>query len=355
MTRHRHLTAVGAALAFAFVVAAPAEPRPLRDDTAWLQARLDAGGGRILLPRLPGGECYATRGLWVSRDDTEITSNGACIQSLGPGGARMQTVDGDAVTANAVFYVNRVNVLEPAPVRVRIRGLRIVVPRGANTFGLGLFGHDLTVEDVTVSGSPIDAVTIGPRGNGDGYAGPVTLRRCRLSGGMRNLVSATGVIGLRIERCRISGASDTYPTGPGRFQGNPAAGIDIEPDSRGTPILDVRIARNVISDNAGPGVLLAFSTNRGFPVHSNRIEIVRNRILGNGRKATPPFHGGIAFRGGQDRGGTRVLVADNVIRANRGAGLHGYETRLVVDARRNDLRGNQAGPTAGVRLVRRGR
>jgi len=34
----------------------------IRDDTAWLQTKLDAGGA-IFLPRLPDGHCYATRGL----------------------------------------------------------------------------------------------------------------------------------------------------------------------------------------------------------------------------------------------------------------------------------------------------
>jgi hypothetical protein len=356
MRRGRQRIAGLAVLVVTLAFGPAAEPRPARDDTGWLQARLDAGGGTISLPKRPRGQCYATRGLWVSRDDTQIVSNGACITALGPGPVRMQTVDGDPVAANAVLYVNRAHILEPAPVRVAIRGLRVNVPRTADMFGLGLFGHDVTVEDVRVAGSPIDAVTIGPRANGDGYAGPVTLRRCQLSGGMRNVVSATGVIGLRIERCHIGGASDTYRTGPGRTHGNPAAGIDLEPDSRGAPILDVRIAGNVVSGNAGPGILLALSTNRGLPVHSNRIAIVRNRIVSNGRKPTPPFHGGIALRGGQDRGGTRVLVADNVVRGNRGAGLHGYETRLVVDARRNDLRGNAGGATANVRLAsRRGR
>lgn len=42
-----------------------------RDDTAWLQAQLDAGGA-VFLHKLPGGECYATRGLWVSRDGTNV-------------------------------------------------------------------------------------------------------------------------------------------------------------------------------------------------------------------------------------------------------------------------------------------
>jgi hypothetical protein len=60
-----------------------------RDDTAWLQAKLD-GGGAVFLPRLPNGECYATRGLWVSRDDTTVTSDGACVVALGPGEGRIR-------------------------------------------------------------------------------------------------------------------------------------------------------------------------------------------------------------------------------------------------------------------------
>ena len=62
-----------------------------RDDTAWLQARLDRAGGTIFLPKLPNGECYATRGLWVSHDDTTITSDGACIRSLGLGAVRLRS------------------------------------------------------------------------------------------------------------------------------------------------------------------------------------------------------------------------------------------------------------------------
>ncbi len=334
------------------VAADPGGGRPsatARDDTAWLQKRLDGGGGRLFLPRLAGGRCYATRGLWVSRDDTEIVSNGACVTALGPGEVRLRTVDGDRVAADAVFYVNRSHPLEPAPVHVTIRGVRIVVPAAANVHGIGVFGHHVTIDDVDVTGAPIDAVTIGPRVNGDGYAGPVTLRRSRLRGGRRNVVSATGVIGLRVERCVIAGATDTYPA-----PGQPGAGVIVEPDSRGAPILDVRIARNTITGNAGPGILLALSTNRGLPVYANRIEIVRNRILGNGRRATPPRHGGIVFNGGQDRGGARVVVADNVIRDNRGAGLQGHEMRFAIDARRNDLGGNERGPSDAVRFAKRG-
>src|SRR5918912_1255504 len=60
----------------------------VRDDTDLLQAKLDAGGA-IFIPKLPNGQCYATRGLWLSRDDTNITSDGACIVALGFGPARL--------------------------------------------------------------------------------------------------------------------------------------------------------------------------------------------------------------------------------------------------------------------------
>src|SRR3954470_14580714 len=105
---------------FVVVVAAAALAFPAsgagdgRDDTAALQAKLDAGG-TVSLPKLPNGECYATRGLWVSRDDTTITSNGACITALGPGEVRLTSPDGDAIPANAVFFVNHSAPPPPTP------------------------------------------------------------------------------------------------------------------------------------------------------------------------------------------------------------------------------------------------
>ena len=54
----------------------------VRDDTDLLQAKVDAGGA-IFLPKLPNGACYRSRGLWLSNDDTTISSDGACIVPLG--------------------------------------------------------------------------------------------------------------------------------------------------------------------------------------------------------------------------------------------------------------------------------
>lgn len=319
-----------------------------RDDTVWLQARLDAGQS-IVLPQLANGECYATRGLWITRDDTRIVSDGACIVGLGPGEVRIKSPDSDPIAAEAVFYVSRDNPYVPAPARISISGVRIRIPDDVELYGIAVYGHEVAVQNVEVSGAPIDAVIVGGRAN-DGFAARVSITDSRLLAGRRNVLSAVGAVDLRIERNVISGASDTYESNPGRPWGNPAAGIDLEPGGRGSPALGVRIADNEIVDNAGPGILLALSTNWGRPVLGDAIEIVGNRILRNGLKPTPPQHGGIVFNGGQDEGGGRVLVENNVISGNRGAALQGrWDVNLAIDQRGNDLSGNSGGALRGTR------
>jgi Right handed beta helix region len=340
--------AVLAGAAAALALAAPSGSDG-RDDTAWLQSKLD-GGGTIVLPRLAGGECYATRGLWVSRDDTRIVSDGACVRGLGPGEVRLRSRDGDAIPAEAVFYVSRSRPLDPTPVRITISGLRVEVPDGVELYGISVLGHQVTVQNVEVTGAPIDAVYVGGRAN-EGFAARVVISDSKLRSGRRNVVSVVGGIDVRIVGNEISGGSDTYPSAPGRPWGNPAAGIDVEPGGRGAPTLGVRIADNLIADNAGPGILLALSTNEGLPVLGSQIEIVGNRILRNGLKATPPQHGGIVFNGGQDAGGGRVLVERNVITGNRGAALQGRaDVNLVIEQRDNDMRGNGGGGFAVMRV-----
>ena len=100
-----------------FVLASPASAAraDARDDTAWLQARLDAGGN-VFLPKLANGQCYATRGLWLSRDDTSVTSDGACIASLGLGEARLPGTP-RPIRASAVFYLTHSDLRKPPPVR----------------------------------------------------------------------------------------------------------------------------------------------------------------------------------------------------------------------------------------------
>ena len=274
----------------ALVLGTPAPAVPARDDTAALQARLDAGG-TVFLPRLPGDECYATRGLWVSLDGTKIVSDGACVVALGPGPVRLHSPDGDPVAADAIFFVNRSSEQNAAPHGVTISGLRLVVPRSASMFGIEIYAHDVSVERVRVEGSPVDALLVGGRANGEGYSSNVTIRDSSLTGGTRNVVSVTSVRGLTIERCLITGADDTnYLPETGHAWGNPAAGIDLEPNSPGDPIVDVRIAGNRIEGNAGPGLLVALQPS---PADRPSVTITGNRIADNGLKQTPPARGGI--------------------------------------------------------------
>ena len=309
-----------------------------RDDTAWLQAKLDAGG-TLVLPKLPNGECYATRGLWLSRDDTKIVSDGACIVGTGPGEVRTKSPDGDPIPAEAVFYISRTSPFSPAPARISISGLRLDVPASSNLYGISILGHLVSVRNVEVTGAPVDALYIGGRGN-DNYAARVSVTDSRFLAGRRNVVSIVGAIGVEFARNVVSGGTDTYEVAPGRAWGNPAAGIDIEPGGRGTPILDVRIADNEIVENAGPGILVVCTNYQGLPVLADGIDILRNRILRNGTRATPPQHGGIVFNGGQDEGGGHVLVEANEIAGNRYAALSvRWDVNFEIEQRNNRIAG----------------
>lgn len=282
---------------------------PTRDDTATLQAKLDAGG-TLFLPRLPDGSCYATHGLWVSLDGTQIVSDGACIVALGPGPVRLHSPDGDPIAADAIFFVNRSSEANAAPGGVSISGLRLVVPAAAQMFGIEIYAHDVTVDHVRVEGEPIDSLLVGGRGNDEGYSSNVTVADSSFTAGSRNVISVTSVNGLTIERCVITGASDTnYLPETGRSWGNPAAGIDLEPNSPADPIVGVHIADNRIEANAGPGILLALPP---APASVPSVQIMGNRIVGNGLKPTPPLRGGIVASGSQ----AGVTIGKNVVLQN---------------------------------------
>jgi hypothetical protein len=310
-------------------------PPSTGDDTAWLQSRLDRGGGTIFLPRLPGNACYATRGLWVSHDETTITSDGACIVALGLGPIRLHSTDGDPIASDAVFFVNRSGPKQPAPVDVTISNLRIVVPAGIPAmYGVAVFGHRVTLSHLDIGGVPKDDVTISGRANGNSYAGDISVLDSTLSGAARNAISVTGAIGLHIERNTIQGVRDSPP-------GQPAAGIDVEPDTRDRPASDLHIVGNTIQDNAGPGILLELEPNEGPAVLATGIEISGNTIVRNALQPSPPKRAGIVLAGGQDGGAGTLALKNNVIHDNGGPGVLETHFKLQLDASNNDISNNQ--------------
>ena len=310
-------------------------PPSTGDDTQWLQSRLDRGGGTIFLPKLPGGACYATRGLWVSHDHTTITSDGACITSLGLGAVRLTSTDGDPIAASAVFYINRSSKKRPAPLDIEISNLRIVVPPGQGLDGVGVFAHDVTLSKLDISGAPRDDIILGGRANGNQYAGNVSILDSHLTGAARNAISADAVIGLDVERNVVEGVRDEPP-------GQPGAGIDVEPGGRSEPTLDVRIIGNTFRDNAGPGILLELEPNEGPAIVATNLEIRGNTIVRNARKPSPPKRAGVVLAGGQDGGAGTLVLRDNVIRNNGGPGIMLTHFKLQLDAANNDIAGNDA-------------
>jgi hypothetical protein len=310
-------------------------PPSTGDDTAWLQSRLDRGGGTIFLPKLPDDKCYATRGLWVSHDHTTIASDGACIVALGLGAIRLHSADGDPIASDAVFFVNRSSPKRPAPVDVTISNLRIVVPAGIPAmYGVAVFGHRVTLSHLDIGGVPKDDVTISGRANGNSYAGDISVLDSTLGGAARNAISVTGAIGLHIERNTIQGVRDSPP-------GQPAAGIDVEPDTRDRPASDLHIVGNTIQDNAGPGILLELEPNEGPAVLATGIEISGNTIVRNALKPSPPKRAGIVLAGGQDGGAGTLTLKNNVIHDNGGPGVLETHFKLQLDASNNDISNNQ--------------
>jgi hypothetical protein len=221
-------------------------------------------------------------------------------------------------------------------------------------FGLQVTGTDVDIGDLRVEGAPIDAALVG--GRGDGPATDVLIHDSTFAAGTRNVMSITSARRVAVVRCSLSGASDThYLVETRRRYGNPAAGIDVEPDRPSDPIVDVQLVENRIWGNAGPGIILALDPNTGRPREADGIAIDRNLIVGNGRRRTPPLRGGIVLAGGQARTPGHVAITRNVIRGNRGFGLAGHPTigtSMIVDARGNDLRGNRAGRWHFVRIGR---
>ena len=304
-----------AALAAAFVLGRAAAAG--RDDTAWLQAALDAGG-RVYLPKLPEGACYQTRGLWVSTSRTRIASNGACIDYLGPGPARLSSFDGDPIAADAIFIVNRSSTKAGPPQHIAISDLTLIVPVGTDGYGVVVAGSDVTLVDVNVDGVPVDGITVTGRNNGLGYAGPVTIRNSRIGGAKRNGISVVGAVEVTIDSNTITGVGLIGMQDP---ELGPWAGIDIEPDVASYPIKRVTISRNTISGNGGAGVLLALVTSSGLPGVADQIKLSGNSITGNGVGSGPFLRGGVCLQGGQSDGRGNLSLIANEIAGNGGWGL----------------------------------
>ena len=278
----------------------------------------------------------------MSRDDTTISSDGACIRSLGPGEVRLRSGDGDAIASSAVFYVNRSRPTDPAPVRIRISNLRIVVPEGQEMYGVAAFGHQVTLTSLDIGGFPKDDVIIGGRGNGNGYAAHVSVLDSDVARS-----EPERDLGLRRRRPPNRGEHDR---GRPRCALRAACGGD-RPRA-GLPLASRRstssIRRNTIRDNAGPGILLELDTNTGPALIATAIEIRGNVIVRNARKPTPPKRAGLVIAGGEH--GLQGTLRSPRTSSARTAAPASWRRRLKlrVELIANDLGENDGGPSVGI-------
>lgn len=254
-------------------------PGGIRDgtDPELLQQRLDQGQS-VFLPRLPGGACYRSPGLWVGHSDTTISSNGACLVVTGPGPVRLRSTDGDWIAATAGIFVAHSATTEPPPQDVTVSGLRIRVA-GQALDGIDVYADGVTIANVTVAGRPVDDVYIGGRGNVADHSSNVAVRGSTLLDAQRNGISVTAAVSTWIEGNRIGGAGQSLGS-----NANPGDGIDVEPNSPSSPIQDLHIAGNTISDSVRLGIALTFAG--GAP--PGAIALSRNTITGSAAGATAP-------------------------------------------------------------------
>jgi hypothetical protein len=325
-------------------------PPGSRDDTESLQNQLDQGGA-IVLMKLSNGQCYMTRGLWVSKNDTTVdTPDGACIQYLGPGPVRLTSDDGDPIPADAIFSVNRSSRTSSLPQHISISNLKLIVPANTTGFGVVVAGIDVTLDKLKIRGAPVDGIQVTGRANGGSYAGPVSILNSNISAARRNGISVVGAIDVTIDSNVISGAGNPRALGPHGEQlvsyTGPWAGIDVEPNLPTHPIRTIAISRNTIADNGGPGILLALSTNAGLPIVADQITLTQNLISANAKSYGPFLRGGVCLQGGQANGLGQLTVTANQIVDNGGWGLckhpfDGYTMQTTVFG--NVFAGNELG------------
>jgi hypothetical protein len=333
-----------------------------RDYTSLLQRQLDRGG-TITLSALAGGACYQTHGLWVSRDGTTITtSNGACLQYLGQSSdARLHSGDGDPIYANAIFFVNRSSMSAPTPQNITISNLRLVVPNGTAdaqnvNYGILVAGNNVTVDNVSIEGAPLDAIQVTGRANGSGCtcATQASITNTRVAAGRRNGISIVSGIGVRLNSNVIQGAGNQSLLGAAAVSDTgPWAGIDIEPDLSFEPIKQVSIRRNTISQNGGAGVLLTLDLNGTLPDVADQIVLDSNTITSNGFSSGSFLHGGICLQGGQAGGQGHLAVTNNQITNNNGYALCTTDSpiKMLTTISGNTISGNSSGNDATFKQV----
>lgn len=265
------------------------------DDTAAIQAALDAGAGRtVLVPRgtyliFADGHRDGGRGGVVPRSHTRLVLAPGAVLKARP----------TASTDYVVVRIERVS-------HVTIEGGTIQGDRehhlgrdGEWGFGIGIFGAtDVVIQDLTVRDCWGDGLFIEEAGPGvSTMARNVTVRRVVAVNNRRQGMSVVGVEGLTVVDSVFEGTHGTPPS----------AGVDVEPGGAGHAVRDVTFTNCTFRGNAGRGFVADATT--GADVAG--VRLLGGTAEGNGWE-------GVAFH--RTTGGG--LVAGVTVRGNGASGIY---------------------------------
>jgi nitrous oxidase accessory protein NosD len=286
----------------------------VQDDTAALQAALDAGAGKTV---------YVPPGTYlVFADGYRDGGRGGLVPRSG---TRLLLARDATLKARTTRSSDYVVVRLERVVGVTIQGGTIQGERHTHAgrggewgFGIGIFGAtDITLRDLTVRDAWGDGIFIEEAlPDWSVMSRNITLQNVVSTGNRRQGLSVLGVEGLSVIDSVFERTEGTPPS----------AGVDIEPGGYGHTVKDVTFRNCTFRDNAG----------RGFVADSTTGDDIANvRIVGGA--STGNRWEGVVFHRATGGG----FVSGMVIAGNGASGLY-LRDAAHVTVEGNDVRGNSS-------------
>jgi polygalacturonase len=290
----------------------------VQDDTAALQAALDAGAGKMV---------YVPPGTYlVDADGYRDGGSGGIVPRSG---TRLVLAPDATLRARTTGSSDYVVVRLERVSDVTIEGGTIQGDRHTHTgregewgFGIGIFGAtDITLKDLTVRDAWGDGIFVEEAlPDWSVMSRNITLRNVVSTGNRRQGLSVLGVEGLTVIDSVFERTEGTPPS----------AGVDVEPGGYGHTVKDVTFWNCTFRDNAGRGFVADATTGD---------DIANVRIVGGA--STGNRWEGVVFH--RATGG--ALVSGMVIAGNGASGVFLREAAQVT-VEGNDVRGNSASADA---------
>ena len=186
-------------------------------------------------------------------------------------------------------------------------GLTIIGDKSAHTgttgewgFGIAIYGaNNITVRNCKISNCWGDGIYVGRYGTDTNNPHDIKICGNVVDGCRRNNVSVVSCERILIDGNSLLNASGTSPQG----------GIDIEPDHNTTDLIDdAVISNNIVKDNAGYGINVAYTDIHGTTFNTRNVKIIGNDI--SGASCIGSFIQNIVS--GQGAANTNLVIANNI-------------------------------------------